>query len=192
MASAVGYYPVNTAESHAEDAAPGSGFAADVCVEVEKLADTAAPEVPRIVKMRIGVVLTKSGGALQQMWNPFRMGLGGRLGPGTQPFPWVHVRDIVGLYRHALATPALEGPVNAVAPADTDNMAFTVALGAALGRPVVLPVPGPVLRVLMGEQSGLLLDGPRVTPAKALATGYTFAFPEIAGALADIRDSTEY
>uniref|UniRef100_A0A7S1JHS0 DUF1731 domain-containing protein n=1 Tax=Eutreptiella gymnastica TaxID=73025 RepID=A0A7S1JHS0_9EUGL len=192
MASAVGYYPSNNTEAHTEEASPGADFPAEVCKQVEAIADQAATHVARVVKMRIGVVLSKRGGALQQMWMPFWMGLGGRLGTGEQPFPWIHIVDLVGLYLHALHHEGVAGPLNAVAPASTDNYAFTKALGQVLGRPTIVPVPGFALRLAMGEQSGLLLDGPKVAPAKAIATGYQFQWPELIPALVDIRDSGEY
>jgi len=195
VASAVGYYPLNTPEALTEDAEsadPSKEFLAKVCIEIERATDAAATAVERVVKLRIGVILGRSGGALQQMWTPFSLGLGGRLGSGKQPFPWIHMADAVGLCQHALSTPAIHGPLNLVAPGTCDNAAFTAALGKALGRPTILPVPEFVLRSTMGEESVMLLDGQRVSPAKALATGYVFKYPGIDAALSHLAASNEY
>eukprot|EP00668_Euglena_longa_P016620 GGOE01020902.1.p1 GENE.GGOE01020902.1~~GGOE01020902.1.p1 ORF type:complete len:308 (+),score=64.62 GGOE01020902.1:149-1072(+) len=191
VASAVGFYRSNTVEAQTEEeGVAGDDFPARVCQAVEELAQTASPWVERVVRLRIGVVLSKAGGALQQMWMPFSCGLGGVIGPGTQPFPWIHMVDAVGLFKHALTAPDINGPLNVVAPGRCTNYEFTKALGKVLWRPTILPVPAFVLHLVLGEESEMLLDGQNVAAEKALTTGYVFQFPTIEDALSDIRDNS--
>lgn len=183
-ASAVGYYgPSGDAVDEASPA--GAGFLAGLCERWEAEARRAELLGARVVLLRLGVVLGRGGGALSRMLPPFRLGLGGRLGSGRQPFPWVHLDDAAGLLARAALDGAWRGPVNATAPGGVDNAAFTAALGRALRRPAVLPVPGFVLRAALGEMSSMLLEGRRVEPAAAAALGYRFAYPEIGPALAE-------
>lgn len=181
-ASAIGYYGFTGGPAD-EKSPAGSGFLADLCVRWEKEARRAEDFGVRTVLPRIGVVLGAEGGALGRMLLPFKLGLGGRLGAGTQPFPWIHADDVVGMVLASLSDSKWSGPVNAVAPEPADNAAFTKALGAALGRPTIFPVPGFVLRAALGEVSSLLLDGRPVVPAAAAAFGYRFSHPSIAPAL---------
>jgi uncharacterized protein (TIGR01777 family) len=131
-------------------------------------------------------VLSAQGGALQKMLAPFKLGLGGPLGSGKQWFPWIHVKDIVGIFRHAILTSTLAGPVNGVAPEPVTNREFTRELARALHRPAFLPVPEMALRVLMGEMSAVLFGSQRVVPKAALSSGYEFHYPLLASALADL------
>jgi uncharacterized protein (TIGR01777 family) len=184
-ASAVGYYGSSGGAAD-EKTARGDGFLAEVCQAWESEARRAEARGARVVLLRIGVVLGRDGGALKRMLLPFKLGLGGRLGSGEQAFPWIHVRDVAGLVGHALAREGLSGPVNAVAPGAATNAEFTRALGSALGRPAVFPVPAFVLKAALGEMSGMLLEGRPVTPAAALASGYAFRFPRLDKALEDL------
>ena len=181
-ASAIGAYG-SVGGPADEGTKDGSGFLADLCAAWEAEARRAESLGVRTVLLRIGVVLGKDGGALKRMLLPFKLGLGGRLGSGTQWFPWVHIDDVCGLTLEALRDTRYRGPVNAVAPGSVTNAEFTRALARAVHRPAVFPVPGPILRALLGEMSGMLLEGRRVDPAFAVAKGYSFRKPEIDGAL---------
>jgi uncharacterized protein len=183
-ASAVGYYGSRGEERLDEAAAPGDGFLARVCVDWEAAAREAEPLGVRVVCLRIGIVLAREGGALPRMALPFRVGLGGRLGDGRQWVPWVHVDDLVGLAVAALADEAWSGPVNATAPEPVRNAELASALGRALHRPALLPVPALAIRLALGELAGELLDSRRVLPRAALARGFAFRYERIGDALA--------
>jgi hypothetical protein len=185
-ASAIGYFGDRGDEVLAEDAAAGDDFLAGLCVEWEREAQHARTHGARVVNVRIGVVLGEGGGALAQMLLPFKLGLGGRIGNGRQYMSWVHADDLARLILFALDNEALEGPVNANAPAATTNTEFTKALGRALHRPTVLPIPPFALRLRFGEVADVLTTGQRGVPAKAQSAGFEFRFPEIDGALQEI------
>jgi hypothetical protein len=184
-ASAVGYYGSRGDEMLTEQSAPGSGYLAEVCQAWEAEAAKAETLGIRVVRVRIGVVLDGRGGALQRMLPPFRMGVGGRLGDGQQWMSWIHLEDLVGIFRFALES-RISGPVNGVAPYPVINADFTRALGAAVHRPAIFPVPGFALRLLFGEMSEVLLGSQRVAAAAAEKAGYLFRFPQLGAALADI------
>jgi hypothetical protein len=181
-ASAVGYYGSRGEEILDESAAPGRGFLAEVCAQWEAAAREASGM--RQVALRIGIVLAREGGALPRLLLPFRLGLGGRLGSGRQWFPWIHADDVVGLILHALRDSSLEGAVNATAPEPVRNAELTRALGRALGRPTLLPVPAVALRAALGELAEELLASRRVVPRRALAAGFRFSYADLASALA--------
>lgn len=179
-ASAIGYYGARGDEALTEDAAPGTGFLADVCRAWEAAAEPAWAAGIRTAALRLGVVLSPRGGALGKMLTPFRMGVGGRLGDGRQVLSWVGLDDVVGAFHHALMTPSVAGPVNVTAPSPETNRAFTKALGIVLRRPTVLPVPGAVLRTLVGEMADpLLLTGCRAVPHALETSGYRFRHPDL-------------
>jgi uncharacterized protein len=184
-ASAVGFYGSRGDLKIDEGGDAGKGFLAEVCVAWEREALRARALGARVVLLRIGVVMGRVGGALPRMLTPFRLGLGGRLGSGKQWFPWVHIDDVVGLIA-ALTNDALSGPVNAAAPRSATNADFTAALGRALGRPAILPVPAFALKLLIGEVSEMMLGGQRVVPAAAERAGYRFKFPRIEECLEDM------
>ena len=191
-ASAVGFYGYG--EDHGadhdgssvdEDAASGTGFAAELCRDWEAEALRFSSLGTRVVLARLGVVLG-AGGMLARLRLPFSLGLGGRLGSGRQPFPWIHVADACALLREACANSRYEGPVNLTAPEQVDNAAFTRAWATALSRPAVLPVPAPILGLLGAMAKELLLGGVAVQPRRALEHGYEFAYPELLPALRDV------
>lgn len=187
VASAVGIYGADRGDAELDERAPnGDDFLARVCAEWEAEALRAESLGVRVVRLRLGVVLAREGGALARMLLPFRLCLGGRLGSGRQFFPWIHIEDVVGLILHALENGAVSGAVNAVAPGAVRNAAFTSALARALGRPAVLPVPAIALKVLLGEMSSLLLGSQHVVPRMAALARYRFAFPAIEPALAEL------
>lgn len=190
-ASATGYYGARGEEPLAEEAPPGDDFLAGLCRDWEAAAQEGAGDALRVVCMRFGVVLSAQGGALAQMLPPFRLGLGGPLGPRDRWFPWIHESDAVGLTLHALGAASssprrsdlLRGPVNAVAPEAVRMGEFATALGAALGRPARLTVPLFALRLVLGELAELLSPGQRVLADRALASGYGFAHPNLDSAI---------
>ncbi|MSR19420.1 MAG: TIGR01777 family protein [Gemmatimonadetes bacterium] len=176
-ASAVGFYGDRGAESLAEDAKGGSGFLADVCRAWEGATRSAERAGLRVVLLRSGIVLSPAGGALGQMLLPFKMGVGGRIGSGKQYLSWVDLDDHVALIVHAIYTKSLSGPVNATAPHPVTNAAFTSALGRALGRPTIVPVPAFAVKAAFGQLgTEALLWGQRVLPAKATQAGFRFFY----------------
>ena len=189
--SAVGFYGDRGNEFLAENSAPGNDFLSEVCQEWESEAARAAEIGVRVVQVRTGVVLSTVGGALPKMLAPFKLGLGGRLGSGKQWFPWIHIDDIVGIFRHALRTSGLKGPVNGVAPEAIRNDEFTRELARVLHRPAFLPVPEFALRALMGEMADALFASQHVVPKAALDSQYQFRFPSVSVALDGLLDSQD-
>jgi uncharacterized protein (TIGR01777 family) len=184
--SAIGYYGPHGDEELDESSPPGDDFMAGVCVEWEAATRPAAAAGVRVVLLRTGIVLDRSGGALKQLWLPFKMGAGGPVGSGKQYMSWVHHADEVGLILLALDHSEAVGPLNATAPRPVTNKEFGKALGRALGRPAVLPTPAFGLRLLLGEAAGVVTTGQRVLPRRAEALGYQFQYPDIDSALRQI------
>ncbi len=183
-ASAIGYYGHRDADVVDEDSAPGAGFLADVVREWEAATQPAAARGIRVVNLRFGVVLSAAGGALATMLPPFRFGAGGPIGGGQQFMSWMAIDDAIGAVLHALATPTLSGPVNAVAPQPVTNAEFAKTLGRVLSRPVFLPLPPFAVKLAFGEMGEeLLLASTRVEPQRLKESGYEFRFPELEGAL---------
>jgi uncharacterized protein (TIGR01777 family) len=185
-ASAIGYYGDRADELLDERSPPGSGFLADVCRDWEREASAAEDLGVRTAAVRIGVVLGADAGALAKMVPLFRLGLGGRLGGGQQWMSWIHVDDVVGLFARAVEDADVRGPLNGVAPNPVRNRDFTRALARAVGRLALFPVPAAALRVLAGEMSEVLLGSQRVEPSAAKRLGFSFAHPDLEGALADL------
>lgn len=181
--SAVGYYGDRGAEEVDESTPPGDDFLARVCADWEREAQAAAQLGARVVALRTGVVLHRGGGALKSMLPPFRAGVGGPVAGGRQYVPWIHLDDLVGMYLAALADERWDGPVNATAPEPATNRELSKALGRALHRPAVVPVPGLALRILYGEMSLVVLSGQRAVPRRARELDYAFTHPELNGAL---------
>ena len=183
-ASATGYYGNRGAELLDEEAGPGRGFLAEVCRAWEDGTRPAEEAGIRVVRLRIAVVLTTAGGALPRMLTPFRLGLGGRLGSGSQFMPWIAIDDLVGVIGHAIAREDLRGPVNAASPGAVTNAEFTRVLARVLRRPALFPVPAAALRLMFGEMAEqMLLSSQRVEPAKLRTSGYLFRHPDLEGAL---------
>lgn len=186
-ASAVGYYGSRGDEVLTEQSSSGAGFLAEVCREWEAATQPALDKGIRVVLLRFGAILSKKGGALARMLLPFRMGVGGRIGDGRQYMSWIALDDAVGAIHHALATEALRGPTNAVAPQPVTNLEFTKTLGRTLGRPTIFPMPAFAARLAFGELADeLLLSSQRVQPARLLDCKYSFRFPDLATALQHI------
>lgn len=185
-ASAIGYYGSRGDEILTEASPPGHGFLADVCVEWERAAAFVETLGARTVILRIGIVLGPGGGALAKMLPPFRAGLGGRIGPGSQWMSWIHIDDIAALVSFALTNNSLHGPLNLTAPNPATNSDFTSALAKTLHRPAPFPVPALALRALFGDMSSMLLASQRVLPQTALDAGFRFSHPTLAPALASL------
>lgn len=184
--SASGYYGDTGDEVVTEERGPAQDFLGELASAWETAARGAESLGVRVVLVRTGMVLAPEGGALPVMARPFRLGLGSWMGDGRQYVPWIHVEDEVGLLLAALDHPSFSGPVNAAAPEDATNKRFSKAVGQALHRPVLVPAPAVVLRTVLGEMSGLVLDSSRMRPTRAEELGYRFDHPGLHGALDDI------
>ena len=181
-ASASGYYGARGDEPVDESQPPGSDWLASVVMRWEQQADTALVGT-RLVKVRTGIVLDSGGGALAKMLPPFKAGIGGPIGGGKQYMPWIHLDDIVGIYLAALDSPDFTGPINASAPNPVTNKEFAHALGRALHRPAVAPIPGLTIKAMYGEMAQIVLKGVRMVPGRAAELGYEFRHPELDEAL---------
>lgn len=188
-ASAIGYYGNRDHEILTEESVSGSGFLAETCREWEAATEAASRAGIRVVSIRIGVVLSRTGGALDKMLLPFKLGLGGRVGSGRQWWSWIHMADVVGAVEHVLRNKSLRGPVNLVAPCPVTNAEFTSTLGRVLHRPTIFPVPAFALSLALGEMADqALLASQRVDPTRLAATGYAFRFQQLDGALRDLLE----
>jgi uncharacterized protein (TIGR01777 family) len=184
--SAVGYYGFRDDTKLDENAAPGDDFLSKVCQEWEQEALKADALGIRTVVVRSGIVLDAKEGALPQLMLPFRMFVGGPILPGTQWFSWIHLNDEIGIIVLALEDERARGPINATAPEPQTNRDFSKALGNALHRPSLMPVPGFALQLLVGEFAETLTSGQRVIPKKAQELGYQFKYPTSDQALQEI------
>jgi uncharacterized protein (TIGR01777 family) len=183
-ASAVGFYGNRGDELLTEQSSSGSDFVSEVCREWELATQPAAQAGVRVVNLRFGVILSGEAGALKKMLLPFKMGVGGKLGDGRQYMSWLALDDAVGIIEFALENEKLRGPINAVAPDVVTNQEFTKALGSALSRPTIFPVPAFAARLVFGEMADeTLLSSQRVDPARLKEEGYVFKYPEIKTAL---------
>ena len=183
-ASGIDYYGHRQDEIVTEDTPPGDSFLARVCVDWEAAARRAEALGVRVVLMRTSLVIHRDAPAFRLLVLPFRLFAGGPLGSGRQWFTWIHLDDIIGLYRLAVERSDLAGPVNAVAPDVRPQREVAREIGRALGRPSWLPAPAFALRLVLWEQADLLLHGRRAAPRKALAAGYEFRYPKLEQALA--------
>jgi uncharacterized protein (TIGR01777 family) len=181
--SAIGYYGQRGEEPLDEDAPAGRDFLARVCADWELEGERASELGMRVVAVRTGVVLDREGGALAKMLPPFRLGVGGPVAGGRQYISWIHRDDLIGMILVAIDDERWSGPINATAPEPVSNRDFSRALGRALGRPSLLPVPGTALRLLYGEMADIVTTGARVVPAKPLVLGYEFQHPQVQEAL---------
>ncbi len=183
-ASAIGYYGDRGDEVMTESSPPGTSFLCEVCRDWEAAAESARQAGIRVVNLRIGVVLTPRGGALEKMLLPFKLCAGGVIGSGKQYMSWIALDDVVGAIHHALTCDALSGSVNAVAPDAVTNRAFTKTLGSVLHRPTMFPMPAFAAKLAFGEMGDeLLLASTRVTPQRLQESGYQFRCPTLDGAL---------
>lgn len=183
-ASAIGVYGDRADDIMTEASAPGDTFLAEIGKNWEAEAVAAEAFGVRVVRLRIGIVLAKDGGALAQMLTPFKFGLGGTIGSGRQWMSWIALEDVVRIVDFALENENLSGAVNAVAPNPATNEEFTDALGAVVHRPTFLPLPAFAVNLAFGEMGdALLLDSTRVVPKKLEGAGFKFHFPDLKAAL---------
>jgi len=184
--SAVGYYGSRGEEILDEQAGPGDDFLARLSVDWEQAALAAEQKGVRVAIMRFGVVLGAGGGALAQMVPAFRSFAGGPLGNGRQWFSWIHLADLLGAVRFLIENEKSQGVYNFCAPGVVRQKTFAKSLGKVLGRPALVPAPSIALRMMMGEMADMLLASQRVVPQRLIADGFTFRFPDVDGALADL------
>jgi uncharacterized protein len=182
-ASAVGYYGSVEKVDVVENYSRGNDFLAELCWTWEQEARVVERLGVRLVMLRFGVILDRRAGALKKLTMPFRLFAGGWLGSGRQWFPWVHSDDVVGIILFALENRNVSGPVNVAAPELVTNKEFSQTLGKVMRRPCWAPVPGFVLRIALGELSGMILTGQRVIPEKILNAGYVFQYPKLTRSL---------
>lgn len=184
-ASGIDYFGDRGDEELTESSKPGTGFLSEVCQGWEKAADGAEAFGVRVVKLRFGLVLGM-GGAMALMLTPFKMGLGGRLGDGSQWMAWIHIDDVVGLICHAIEQESLRGAFNTTAPNPVRNSQFTQTLARVLHRPAFIPAPVWGLKLMFGEMAQVLLASRRVLPRSAEKAGFKFAFPDLGPALKNL------
>jgi len=186
-ASAIGIYGNRDDEILDEASSPGGGFLADVGVKWEEATSSAKDAGIRVCNLRIGLVLGQDGGALEKMLAPFKFGLGGRIGDGTQYWSWIAVDDLIQIIYYLLKNENVEGPVNAVSPNPVTNNQFTKALGRTLNRPTIFPLPAFAARGLLGEMADeTMLSSTRVIPQKLLDSGFKFKYTDLNEALSGI------
>ncbi len=184
-ASAVGYYGTASKGNAVEETSPvGTGFLAELCHEWESAALQAELFGVRVVMLRFGIVLDAKGGALGQLLPLFRLGLGGRLGSGQQPMPWISMDDAIAAIQFCATHSTIRGPVNVVSPNGVDNRRFTQELASAVHRPALLNVPALALKLALGDGAQALLAGAQVVPAALLREGFEFKYPDLNLALA--------
>jgi uncharacterized protein len=189
-ASAVGYYGDRGDERVDESSPQGRGFLAELCQEWEAETHAARDADIRLVNLRLGVVLSRNGGALAKMLTPFKLGLGGVIGSGRQYLSWITLDDAVRAIQFALSAAAICGPMNAVAPEPVTNREFTKTLGRVLGRPTFLPMPAFAARLAFGEMADeMLLSGVRVEPRALASAGFEFQHPHLEPALRHVIQS---
>jgi uncharacterized protein (TIGR01777 family) len=190
-ASATGYYGDRPGQVLREETTAGIGFLAELCQEWERATQIADTGRIRVVQLRFGVVLTPRGGALRKMLLPFKLGLGGPQGSGRQFMSWISIDDAAGVILKAIEDDKIRGPVNAVAPQPVTNGEFARTLGRVLSRPAFLPVPGFVLRGLLGQMADeALLASCQAVPGKLTAAGYKFKYPDLEDALRHLLGKT--
>jgi len=185
-ASAVGYYGNHAPEEELDESSPAGGdFLAGVCRDWENATAPVLNAGVRIVHLRFGVVLSRRGGALGKMLTPFKLGAGGRIGSGTQMMSWIALDEVPHIIKFIIGNGQIKGAVNCVSPEPVSNHEFTKALGRAIKRPTVLPMPSFAVKRIFGEMGeALLLGGQRVNPKKLTDSGYRFRYPSLEKALA--------
>ncbi|MBO6811427.1 MULTISPECIES: TIGR01777 family oxidoreductase [Marinobacter] len=182
--SAVGFYGDQGAATVTEDTSPNDEFTHRLCRDWENAAKPLADDGVRVCFSRTGVVAGPGGGFLERMILPFKLGLGGRLGSGTQYMPWIHRDDVVGALIWMMENPNASGPFNVVSPNPATNAEFTRTLGKVLHRPTLFPAPAPVLKVALGEMARLLLTGQKAIPERLTQEKFEFRYPDLERALA--------
>ena len=184
--SAIGVYGEHGDEALTENSQPRPDFSQQLCADWEQTALQAQAMGTRVCLIRTGLVLGLGGGLLKRMLLPFRFGLGGRLGNGQQWMSWIHLQDWLAIVQLMIDNPGLQGAYNATAPAPVTNQVFSAALAAALDRPMLMPLPEALLKVMLGEMAELVLGSQRVLPQRLLDAGFQFQHTQLESALGDI------
>lgn len=186
-ASAVGYYGTETTENiYTEESENGNDFLSTVCSKWEQIANKFSEDKisERTVILRIGITLSKKGGALKKMLNPVKLYVGASLGSGKQYLPWIHIDDLCSIIKYSIDNASLNGTYNAVSPEHITNKEFTKTLAKFTNKPILLPnIPDFILKMIFGEVSVLLLKGSRVSSKKIIESGYKFKYPDLIAAL---------
>lgn len=186
-ASAVGYYPSKGDDLLMEDHGPGSGFLSEVVIDWEKEVQKFSELGVREVRLRIGIVLDKSGGVLGQLLPVFKWGIGSQLGDGKQWMPWIHVSDLARMFHHAATNEKIHGPYNAGGPAPVTNAEFSKTLAKSMDKPYFFPtVPAMALKLVLGEMAQVALMSTRISTDKMAQTGFEWDFQSLEGALDDL------
>ena len=185
-ASAIGYYGTSADKHFVASDGPGDDFLARLCVDWEAARQPAVDAGVRTATVRVGVVQGLGDGALQKMLLPFKLGLGGPIGHGRQWVSWIHMEDLLAMLAWLLENEDTGGEYNGTAPNPVSNRELSKSLGRVLRRPASLPLPGFVLRLILGEVAALVLGGQHVTPDRAVAQGFSFRFPTLEPALRDL------
>ncbi|MCH7818173.1 MAG: TIGR01777 family protein [Candidatus Marinimicrobia bacterium] len=182
--SAVGYYGETGRALVNEGVEPGKGFLSDLCVKWEKATMPAVKAGVKVIQLRSGVVFSAKGGALAKMLTPFRIGIGGRLGDGSQYLSWIMIEDYVRAVYHLMTFENIQSPVNIVSPEPVTNREFTKILAKVLNRPAIIPIPAFVLKTLLGQVAEeILLSSTRAIPQLLMGSGFEFKYPELEDAL---------
>jgi uncharacterized protein len=184
--SAIGYYGDQGDAVLTEQSTTRTDFSQQLCVDWENEAKRAEQFGVRVCLIRTGLVLGDGGGLLQRMLLPFKLGLGGRLGNGQQWMSWIHREDWIAIALRMITDLSMQGAYNATAPTPVTNNEFTRALAQGLKRPALLPVPACLLKMLLGEMSGLVLGSQRVVPERLLAEGFNFQYADLSSALTEV------
>lgn len=183
-ASAIGFYGDRGDEELTESSTPGSGFLAELVQDWESATTAAVTAGIRVVNLRIGVVLSKDGGAIKSMLLPFKLGLGGIVGNGRQYWSWIELGDLARVFEFAIQTESLSGPVNAVAPNPVTNREFTKTLGRVIHRPTIFPMPAFAAKLVLGEMAQeLLLASARVSPTQLVERKFDYQHATLEPAL---------
>lgn len=184
--SAIGVYGEHGDEALTENSQPRPDFSQQLCADWEQTALHAQAMGTRVCLIRTGLVLGLGGGLLKRMLLPFRFGLGGRLGNGQQWMSWIHLQDWLAIVQLMIDNPVLQGAYNATSPAPVTNQVFSAALAAVLNRPMLMPLPEALLKVMLGEMAELVLGSQRVLPQRLLDAGFQFQHTQLESALRDI------
>ena len=188
--SAIGYYGDQGDTVLTEQSATHKDFSEQLCTDWENEAKKAEQLGVRVCLIRTGLVLAEGGGLLKRMLLPFRLGLGGRLGDGQQWMSWIHRQDWIAIARLMITDSSMQGAYNATAPNPVTNSEFARTLAHCLNRPALLPVPAWLLKILLGEMSGLVLGSQRVMPERLLALGFKFQYTDLSSALNQVLRRT--
>ena len=186
--SAIGFYGIGTSDENIDEEGLGdTSFSSQLCQQWEASALQAKLLGIRTCLLRTGIVLGQGGGALEKMTLPFKLGIGGKIGSGNQWMPWIHLDDLIGIIDYCVQHTDISGPINGTAPNPVTNAEFTTTLGTVVKRPTILPMPGFVVKLLMGQMGEeLLLAGKKVIPLKAQQAGFQFKYEDLDDALSDI------